>query len=164
MITRHLVKIGIAVVVILLGSKVNYHTIASFLGRSFWLVYCYWLWCWCLVKNNLEPNVIFNWRGCSAYGGRRFANHSCMCTSKRKTELHKRLSKVFIYHVLGIYHMYLYWSRRFSTASLLMGICIILMFVGRISMIIEYNGLLSCFGGFLLITGSTIVRTALSSI
>ena len=30
MITRHLVKIGIAVVVILLGSKVNYHTIAKF--------------------------------------------------------------------------------------------------------------------------------------
>ena len=34
MITRHLVKIGIAVVVILLGSKVNYHTIAK-LSRPF---------------------------------------------------------------------------------------------------------------------------------
>ena len=160
MITRHLVKIGIAVVVILLGSKVNYHTIAK-LSRLFILVSLL-----LLVMVLVFGEEQFGAKRWLSIGGVRFQPstvaavsliiHVCVLLNEKQNYI-KDFQRAFIPIMFWVFiTCTLIGVEDFSTASLLMGICIILMFVGRISMIqLSTMVFLAALGGFLLINQST---------
>ena len=160
MITRHLVKIGIAVVVILLGSKVNYHTIAK-LSRPFILVSLL-----LLVMVLVFGEEQFGAKRWLSIGGVGFQPstvaavsliiHVCVLLNEKQNYI-KDFQRAFIPIMFWVFiTCTLIGVEDFSTASLLIGICIILMFVGRISMIqLSTMVFLAALGGFLLINQST---------
>jgi len=160
MITRHLVKIGIAVVVILLGSKVNYHTIAM-LSRPFIVISLL-----LLVMVLVFGEEQFGAKRWLSIGGVGFQPstvaavsliiHVCVLLNEKQNYI-KDFQKAFIPIMFWVFiTCTLIGVEDFSTASLLMGICIILMFVGRISMIqLSTMVFLAAFGGYLLINQST---------
>jgi len=160
MITRHLFKIGIAVVVILLGSKVNYHTIAK-LSRPFIVVSLL-----LLVMVLVFGEEQFGAKRWLSIGGVGFQPSTVAAVSliihvsvllNEKQDYIKDFQRAFIPIMIWVFIICtLIGIEDFSTACLLMGICIILMFVGRISIIqLSTMFFLAVFGSFLLINQST---------
>ncbi len=160
MITRHLFKIGIAVVVILLGSKVNYHTIAK-LSRPFIVVSLL-----LLVMVLIFGEEQFGAKRWLSIGGVGFQPSTVAAVSliihvsvllNEKQDYIKDFQRAFIPIMIWVFIICtLIGIEDFSTACLLMGICIILMFVGRISIIqLSTMFFLAVFGSFLLINQST---------
>ena len=160
MITRHLFKIGIAVVVIVLGSKVNYHTIAK-LSRPFIVVSLL-----LLVMVLIFGEEQFGAKRWLSIGGVGFQPSTVAAVSliihvsvllNEKQDYIKDFQRAFIPIMIWVFIICtLIGIEDFSTACLLMGICIILMFVGRISIIqLSTMFFLAVFGSFLLINQST---------
>ncbi|MBK97820.1 MAG: hypothetical protein CL672_03395 [Balneola sp.] len=160
MITRHLFKIGIAVVVILLGSKVNYHTIAK-LSRPFIVVSLL-----LLVMVLVFGEEQFGAKRWLSIGGVGFQPSTVAAVSliihvsvllNEKQDYIKDFQRAFIPIMIWVFIICtLIGIEDFSTACFLMGICIILMFVGRISIIqLSTMFFLAVFGSFLLINQST---------
>ncbi len=159
MITRHLVKIGIAVVVILLGSKVNYHTIAK-LSRPFMVISLLML-----VMVLVFGEEQFGAKRWLSIGGFGFQPSTVAAVSliihvsvllSEKQEYIKDFQRAFIPIIIWVFiTCALIGIEDFSSAGLLMCICLILMFVGRISVVqLGTMVLLAVFGGFLLINQS----------
>ena len=159
MITRHLVKIGIAVVVILLGSKINYHTVAKF-SRPLMVVSLLLL-VMVLVFGE-EQFGAKRWLSIGGFGIQpsTVAEVSLMIhvsvLLNEKQEYIKDFQRAFMPIMIWVFiTCALIGVEDFSTAGLLMGICLILMFVGRISVVqLGTMILLAIFGGFLLINQS----------
>ena len=159
MITRHLVKIGIAVVVILLGSKINYHTVAKF-SRPLMVVSLL-----LLVMVLVFGEEQFGAKRWLSIGGFGFQPSTVAAVSliihvsvllNEKQEYIKDFQRAFMPIMIWVFiTCALIGVEDFSTAGLLMGICLILMFVGRISVVqLGTMVLLAIFGGFLLINQS----------
>ena len=159
MITRHLVKIGIAVVVILLGSKINYHTVAKF-SRPLMVVSLL-----LLVMVLVFGEEQFGAKRWLSIGGFGFQPSTVAAVSliihvsvllNEKQEYIKDFQRAFMPIMIWVFiTCALIGVEDFSTAGLLMGICLILMFVGRISVVqLGTMILLAIFGGFLLINQS----------
>tara|TARA_R110000868_G_scaffold259361_3_gene517220 strand:+ start:50207 stop:51397 length:1191 start_codon:yes stop_codon:yes gene_type:complete len=160
LVTRHVVKLGIAFFVMLIVSKVNYHTLAKFSRVG--MVISLFL---------LIAVLVF---GTEQFGAKRWLNlggfsfqpstiatvalllHVSVLLSE-KQEYIKDFKKSFLPIMVWVMLTCgLIGIEDFSSAGILMGICLIMMFIGRISVI--QLGSMVCvavLGGMLLLSQST---------
>lgn len=159
LVTRHLVKLGIAFFVMLIVSKVNYHTLAK-LSRVGMMV-------------SLLLLAIVTLFGAEQFGAKRWLNiggfsfqpsmlatvsllvHVSVLLSE-KQEYVKDFKKSFIPIMIWItMTCALIGLEDFSSAGILMGICLIMMFIGRVS-VIQMGSMvaIAVLGGVLLINQS----------
>ena len=159
LVTRHLVKLGIAFFVMLIVSKVNYHTLAK-LSRVGMMV-------------SLLLLVIVTLFGAEQFGAKRWLNiggfsfqpsmlatvsllvHVSVLLSE-KQEYVKDFKKSFIPIMIWVtMTCALIGLEDFSSAGILMGICLIMMFIGRVS-VIQMGSMvaIAVLGGVLLINQS----------
>ncbi len=139
LVTGHIVKLGIAFVVMLIASKINYHTLAKF-SRLGMVV------SWVL----LVAVLMF---GTEQFGAKRWLNlggfsfqpstvatvalllHVCVLLSE-KQEYVKDFKRTFIPIMVWVgITCALIGVQDFSSAGILFGICLIIMFIGRVSTI-----------------------------
>lgn len=160
LVTRHVVKLAIAFFVMLFVSKINYHTLAKFsrIGMMISLLL-------------LVAVLVF---GTEQFGAKRWLNvggfsfqpstlatvalllHVSVLLSE-KQEYVKDFKKSFIPIMVWVtITCALIGLEDFSSAGILMGICLIMMFIGRIS-IIQMGSMvaIALLGGFLLLNQST---------
>ena len=137
LVTGHLVKLGIAFVVMLIASKINYHTLAKFSRLG--MVVSLFL----LIAVLMVGTEQFGAKRWLDVGGFSFQPstvasvalilHVCVLLSE-KQEYIKDFKKSFIPIMFWItLTCALIGVQDFSTAGLLMGICLIIMFIGRAS-------------------------------
>ncbi len=139
LITGHIIKLGIAFVVMLIASKINYHTLAKF-SRLGMVV------SWVL----LVAVLMF---GTEQFGAKRWLNlggfsfqpstvatvalllHVCVLLSE-KQEYVKDFKRSFMPIMVWVgITCALIGVQDFSSAGILFGICLIIMFIGRVSTI-----------------------------
>lgn len=139
LVTGHMVKLGIAFVVMLIASKINYHTLAKF-SRLGMMVSLF-----LLVAVLMFGTEQFGAKRWLDVGGFSFQPstvasvalilHVCVLLSE-KQEYIKDFKKSFIPIMFWvILTCALIGVQDFSTAGLLMGISLIIMFVGRASVL-----------------------------
>lgn len=137
LVIGHLVKLGIAFVVMLIASKINYHTLAKFSRLG--MVVSLFL----LIAVLMVGTEQFGAKRWLDVGGFSFQPstvasvalilHVCVLLSE-KQEYIKDFKKSFIPIMFWItLTCALIGVQDFSTAGLLMGICLIIMFIGRAS-------------------------------
>ena len=160
LVTRHVVKLGIAFFVMLIVSKVNYHTLAKFSRVG--MVISLFL---------LVAVLIF---GTEQFGAKRWLNfggfsfqpstiatvalllHVSVLLSE-KQEYIKDFKKSFMPIMIWVtITCGLIGIEDFSSAGILMGICLIMMFIGRVS-ILQLSSMIgvAVLGGMLLLSQST---------
>ena len=159
LVSRHLVKLGIAFFVMLIVSKVNYHTLAKF-SRVGMMV-------------SLLLLVVVMLFGTEQFGAKRWLNiggfsfqpsmlatvsllvHVSVLLSE-KQEYVKDFKKSFVPIMIWVtITCALIGLEDFSSAGILMGICLIMMFIGRVS-VIQMGSMIAIavLGGVLLINQS----------
>ncbi|WP_421773860.1 FtsW/RodA/SpoVE family cell cycle protein [Gracilimonas sp.] len=160
LIVGHLVKLGIAFFVMLIASKVNYHTVAKFSRIG-------------MVVSLLLLLAVLAF-GTEQFGAKRWLNvggfsfqpsmvatvalmvHVCVLLSE-KQEYIKDFKKTFLPIMFWVtLTCGLIGIEDFSSAAILMGICLVIMFVGRVS-VIQLGSLVAVgiLGGALLLGQST---------
>jgi cell division protein FtsW len=159
MVSRHLMKIAVAVVVILIASKVNYHTVARF-SRPMMIASLL-----LLVMVLVFGEEQFGAKRWLSIGGFSFQPSTVAAVSliihvsvllTEKQEYIKDFKRAFMPIMVWVFATCaLIGVEDFSTAGLLMGICLMLMFVGRISVVqLGSMVVLALLGGMLLINQS----------
>ena len=161
LVTGHMVKLGIAFVVMLIASKINYHTLAKFsrLGMVISL--------FLLVAVLMVGTEQFGAKRWLDVGGFSFQPstvasvalilHVCVLLSE-KQEYIKDFKKSFIPIMFWVtLTCALIGVQDFSTAGLLMGICLIIMFIGRVSVLqLGTLVIIAGIGGSLLLSQSEV--------
>jgi len=160
LVIRHVVKLGIAFFVMLIVSKINYHTLAKFsrVGMMLSLLL-------------LVAVLIF---GTEQFGAKRWLNlggfsfqpstvatvalllHVSVLLSE-KQEYVKDFKKSFLPIMIWVtLTCALIGVEDFSSAGILMGICLVMMFIGRVS-VIQMGSMImiALLGGLLLLNQST---------
>lgn len=160
LVIRHVVKLGIAFFVMLIVSKINYHTLAKFsrVGMMLSLLL-------------LVAVLIF---GTEQFGAKRWLNlggfsfqpstvatvalllHVSVLLSE-KQEYVKDFKKSFLPIMIWVtLTCALIGVEDFSSAGILMGICLVMMFIGRVS-VIQMGSMImiALLGGVLLLNQST---------
>lgn len=159
MVSRHLIKIVVAVVVILIASKVNYHKVARF-SRPMMMASLL-----LLVMVLVFGEEQFGAKRWLSIGGFSFQPSTVAAVSliihvsvllTEKQEYIKDFKRAFMPIMVWVFATCaLIGVEDFSTAGLLMAICLMLMFVGRISVVqLGSMVLLALLGGMLLINQS----------
>ncbi|MEX0721386.1 MAG: putative peptidoglycan glycosyltransferase FtsW [Balneolaceae bacterium] len=159
LIIGHLVKLGIAFIVMLIASKINYHILAKFSRLGMVIS-------WVLLIAVLAF-------GAEQFGAKRWLNvggfsfqpstiatvalmiHICVLLSE-KQEYIKDFKKAFMPIMFWVVITCgLIGLEDFSSAGILLGICLIVMFIGRVS-VIQLGSLIAIglLGGMLLLSQS----------
>lgn len=137
LVTGHIVKLAIAFITMLFVSKLNYRVLARFSRLA---VVISWL---LLIAVMIYGDLVFGARRSLSIGGFSFQPSSFAAISliihvavmlHEKQEYIKDFKRAFLPIIIWVtITCFLIALEDFSTAALLMGICIFLMFVGRIS-------------------------------
>ena len=139
LVTRHMVKLGIAFFVMLIASKINYHTLAKFsrLGMVVSLVM--------LVAVLIFGTEQFGAKRWLSIGGFSFQPSTLATVSlllhvsvllSEKQEYIKDFKKSFLPIMVWVtVTCGLIGLEDFSSAGILMAICLVMMFIGRISIL-----------------------------
>jgi cell division protein FtsW len=137
LVTGHIVKLAIAFMTMLFVSKLNYRVLARFSRLA---VVISWL---LLIAVMIYGDLVFGARRSLSIGGFSFQPSSFAAISliihvavmlHEKQEYIKDFKRAFLPIIIWVtITCFLIALEDFSTAALLMGICIFLMFVGRIS-------------------------------
>lgn len=159
LVIGHIFKLGIAFFVILVVSKIEYSNMAKF--SKFGLIIS----CVLLVAVMVMGEIVFGARRSLSVAGFSFQPSSLAAVTLiihlavlicRKQEYIKDFKSSFLPIMFWVFTTCLLIALEdFSTAVLLMGICICMMFVGRMSML-----QLSAFVMIGLIAGSTLIMTS----
>ena len=159
LVTGHILKLGIAFVVMLLASKINYHTLAKFsrLGMVIsWVL---------LIAVLMFGTEQFGAKRWLSIGGFSFQPstiataalllHICVLLSEKQDYV-KDLKRSFLPIMLWVgITCALIGIQDFSSAGILFGICLIVMFIGRASTLqLGTLVLVGLFGAFLLVNQS----------
>tara|TARA_R110002124_G_scaffold135815_3_gene298869 strand:- start:27749 stop:28939 length:1191 start_codon:yes stop_codon:yes gene_type:complete len=159
LITGHIIKLGIAFIVMLIASKINYHTLAKFSRLGMVIS-------WVL----LVAVLMF---GTEQFGAKRWLNlggftfqpstfatvalllHVCVLLSEKQDYV-KDFKRSFVPIMVWVsITCALIGVQDFSSAGILFGISLIVMFIGRISTLqLGTLVLVGVFGGFLLLNQS----------
>ena len=137
LVTGHLVKLAIAMVVMLIASKIDYHLVARYSRAA---VIISWV---LLVAVLIYGEVVFGARRSLTIGGISFQPSSVAIVSllvhvavllHEKQEYIKDFKRSFLPILFWVMPtFFLIGMEDFSSAVLLLAICLILMFIGRIS-------------------------------
>ena len=137
LVTGHIVKIGIAFLVLLIASKIDYHIVAKF--SRFGMVAAWLL----LVATMMFGTELFGARRWLSIGGFSFQPASFASVAllihvsvllNEKQEYIKEFKRAFLPIMFWIVATCgLISLEDFSSAAILLGLCLLLMFVGRIS-------------------------------
>ncbi|WP_340103730.1 FtsW/RodA/SpoVE family cell cycle protein [Rhodohalobacter sp. 8-1] len=159
LVTGHIIKLGIAFFVILVVSKIEYSTLAKF--SKFGLIIS----CILLVAVMVMGDMVFGARRSLSVAGFSFQPSSLAAVTLivhlavlicRKQDYIKDFKTSFLPIMFWVLTTcFLIALEDFSTAALLMGICLCMMFVGRMSMV-----QLSAFVLIGLISGSALIMTS----
>ena len=160
LVSRHLVKLGIAFFVMLIVSKVNYHTLARFSRVAMMISLLL------LLVVMLFGAEQFGAKRWLSVGGFSFQPSTLATVSlllhvsvllSEKQEYIKDFKKSFLPIMIWVtVTCALIGLEDFSSAGILMGICLIMMFIGRVS-VIQLGSMvaIALLGGFLLISQSS---------
>lgn len=159
LVTRHIVKLGIAFFVMLITSKINYHTLARFshLGMVASLIL--------LVAVLLFGTEEFGAKRWLSIGGFSFQPSTLATVAlllhvsvllSDKQEYIKDFKKTFIPIMVWVtVTCALIGVEDFSSAGILMSICLVMMFIGRVSVMqLGTMMAIAILGGFILINQS----------
>lgn len=160
LVTRHIVKLGISFFVMLIASKINYHTLAK-LSRLGMVVSLF-----LLVAVLLFGTEQFGAKRWLNLGGFSFQPSTLATVSlllhvsvllSEKQEYIKDFKKSFLPIMVWVtLTCALIGVEDFSSAGILMGICLVMMFIGRVS-VIQLGSMVAVavLGGMLLLSQST---------
>lgn len=160
LVTRHIVKLGISFFVMLIASKINYHTLAK-LSRVGMVVSLF-----LLVAVLLFGNEQFGAKRWLNLGGFSFQPSTLATVSlllhvsvllSEKQEYIKDFKKAFLPIMVWVtLTCALIGVEDFSSAGILMGICLVMMFIGRVS-VLQLGSMVgvAVLGGMLLLSQST---------
>ncbi|MFA5668147.1 MAG: putative peptidoglycan glycosyltransferase FtsW [Balneolaceae bacterium] len=167
LVTDHIIKLGIAFVVMLLVSKINYHTLSKFSRIGMVLS-------WLL----LIAVMLF---GTAQFGAKRWLNigsftfqpstfasvalviHVCVLLAEKQDYI-KDFKKSFLPIMLWVVVTCgLIATQDFSSASILMAVCLIIMFIGRVS-VTQLSALvvLAVIGGVLVLSLSEVRQSRIT--
>jgi cell division protein FtsW len=137
LVTGHIVKLGIAFIAMMIVSKLNYRVLARFSRIA---VIFSWL---LLIAVMIYGDLVFGARRSLSIGGFSFQPSSFAAIAliihvavmlHEKQEYIKDFKRAFLPIMIWVgITCFLIALEDFSSAALLMGICVFLMFVGRIS-------------------------------
>ncbi|MBD3616540.1 MAG: cell division protein FtsW [Gracilimonas sp.] len=159
LIIGHMVKLGIAFFVMLIFSKINYHTIAKF-SRIGMVISLFLL--FAVLAFGTEQFGAKRWLNVAGFSFQpsmvatvSLIIHVCVLLSE-KQEYIKDFKKTFLPIMFWvILTCGLIGIEDFSSAAILLGICLVLMFIGRVS-VIQLGTLITVgiLGGMLLLSQS----------
>lgn len=167
LVTGHIIKLSIAFVVMLLISKINYHTLSKFsrLGMVLsWLL--------------LVAVMVF---GTAQFGAKRWLNigsftfqpstfasvalvvHVCVLLAEKQDYIKSFKKSFFPIMFWVVITCGLIATHDFSSASILMVVCLIIMFIGRVS-VTQLSALviLSVLGGALVLSQSEVRQSRIT--
>ncbi|MEQ9264295.1 MAG: FtsW/RodA/SpoVE family cell cycle protein [Balneolaceae bacterium] len=160
LVTRHIVKLGISFFVMLIASKINYHTLAK-LSRLGMVVSLF-----LLVAVLLFGTEQFGAKRWLNLGGFSFQPSTLATVSlllhvsvllSEKQDYIKDFKKSFLPIMVWVtLTCALIGVEDFSSAGILMGICLVMMFIGRVS-VLQLGSMVAVavLGGMLLLSQST---------